>query len=414
MVADLQRRASANIMPNESGPPRPPPLRVQTCAGSGRIGAADGPSEAATFSFPGDVLPLPDGSALVSDTNNNAVRHVSVDERGLFTVRRVGAKGFTWMRPCGLAQLPDGGVLVCDTGHNRIRLLGADGSVSVFAGTGRRGLVDGPASHAAFDGPSGICVCADGSVLVADTGNNAIRAISFAPPTSHERGGALRRIVSTLAGTGRAGCADGPAAAATFDRPAAVLALGSPRDLGEGDGIVYVADSANHCIRTIAASTASKVPQLHVSTLCGKPGVAGHTDGPFSHCLLASPTGLAVLPDGTLAVADSANNAIRRLAVEGRVASTLAGSNERAWGLVDGPSAAARFNAPKVCLQSLPSPCPPLSLECCGALLVPSSAAAPCRCIRSCCSLALLRSPSHAHGVAAVRVRPGLGCRRVR
>ena len=332
-------------MGNESAPPPPPPLRVQTCAGSGRIGAADGPSEAATFSFPHAVLPLPDGSALVSDTNNDAVRHVSVDERGLYNVRRVGAKGFTWMRPRGLAQLPDGGVLVCDSGHNRIRLLGADGSVSVFAGSGRRGLVDGSAANAAFDNPSGICVCADGSVLVADTGNNSIRAISSAPPT--ERGGVTKRIVSTLAGTGRTGCIDGPAAAATFDKPSAVLALGSPRDLASGDGVVYVADSANHCIRTIAASTSAKQPTLCVSTLCGKPGLAGHTDGSFERCLLACPSGLAVLPDGTIAVTDSSNNAVRRLAVEARVASTLAGSKERAWGLVDGPSAQARFNAPK-------------------------------------------------------------------
>ena len=80
-----------------------------------------------------------------------------------------------------MAQLPDGGVLVCDSGHNRIRLLGADGTVSVFAGSGRRGLVDGLAAGAAFDNPSGICVCSDGSVLVADTGNNCIRAISHGP-----------------------------------------------------------------------------------------------------------------------------------------------------------------------------------------------------------------------------------------
>ena len=76
-------------------------LGCQTVAGSGRIGATDGPSESATFSFPYAVLPLPDNSALVSDTGNDTVRHVSIDERGRFAVRRVGAKGFTWMRPRG-------------------------------------------------------------------------------------------------------------------------------------------------------------------------------------------------------------------------------------------------------------------------------------------------------------------------
>ena len=164
------------------------------------------------------MLPLPDGSALVSDTNNDAIRHVSVDARGLFNVRRVGARGFTWMRPRGLAQLPDGGVLVCDSGHNRIRLLGADGSVSVFAGSGKRGLADGPVGVATFDSPAGICVCSDGSVLVADTGNHCIRAIN---------GVGSKRMVSTLAGTGRAGSTDGPAGAAAFDRPSGIIALGA-------------------------------------------------------------------------------------------------------------------------------------------------------------------------------------------
>lgn len=114
-------------------------LRCQTVAGSGRIGATDGAAEVSTFSFPTHVLPLADGSALVSDTGNDSVRHVSIDGRGGYSVRKVSLQGFTWMRPRGMAQLPDGGVLVCDSGHNRIRLLGADGGVSVYAGSGRRG-----------------------------------------------------------------------------------------------------------------------------------------------------------------------------------------------------------------------------------------------------------------------------------
>ena len=247
-----------------------------------------------------------------------------------------------------MARLPDGGVLVCDSGHNRIRLLGADGSVSVFAGTGRRGLVDGPASSATFDNPSGICVCADGSVLVADTGNHCIRAISLAPAGTTS--GGAKRVVTTLAGCGKPGSTDGPASSAAFDQPSAVLALGSPGDLGDGESVVYVADTGNKTIRTIAATTVGRHSDqrvLNVSTLCGKPGVAGLADGTFSECLLAGPTSIAMLPDGTLAVCDSANNNIRRLAVDARVCSTLAGSDARAWGLVDGPSAEARFNTPK-------------------------------------------------------------------
>ena len=316
----------------------PASFRVQTVAGSGRIGQADGPAETATFSFPTAVLPLADGSCLVSDTGNNMVRHVSVDARGGYSVRAVGSRGFTWLRPRGLAQLPDGGVLVCDSGHNRIRLLGADGSVSVFAGNGRRGRSDGSALGATFDAPVAVCVCADGSVLVCDGGNHCIRAVKTAP-------GSGKRYVETLAGSGRAGCADGPAAQATFDHPSAILALGSASGLEEGETVVYVADSGNHCMRVI--SLAARTGEVSVSTLCGRPTGAGHVDGGLGDGLLTSPMGLAQLPDGALAVTDAANNNLRRIDVRSRTLSTLAGSADKDWGLVDGSAEEARFNVPK-------------------------------------------------------------------
>ena len=227
-----------------------------------------------------------------------------------------------------MAQLPDGSVLVCDSGHNRIRLLGADGSVSVFAGSGRKGMSDGPSVGASFNSPSGLCVCADGTVLVADTGNDAVRAIA---PTASAR---EKRMVSTLAGCGSSGCTDGPAVSAKFNKPTAVLALGAPSGLTDGESVVYVADSNNHCIRTI--STGPRNGELLVGTLCGTPGVAGHADGAFASALLSTPTGLAVLSDGTLAVSDSSSNTLRRVHFASHKVSTLAGSGDRGWGLVDG------------------------------------------------------------------------------
>ena len=352
------------------------PLRVQTVCGSGRIGSSDGPSETATFSFPHSVLPLPDGSALVSDSGNDAVRHISIDHSGSgrFMVRRVGSRGFTWLRPRGMAQMADGGVLVCDSGHNRVRLLGADGSVSVFAGSGRKGMADGPAHAASFNAPSGLCVCADGTVLVADTGNHAIRVV--APTATARVGGAPQRVVSTLAGCGREGHGDGPAGAAKFDKPAAVLALGPPSGLAGGESVVYVADAGNHCLRIIsngpsgiggkensgdgngrrkssvgaassAAGGSAAAGELIVGTLCGKPGVSGCANGKFGEVLMGSPTGLAVLPDGTLAVSEASSNMVRRVHVEAQRVSPLAGCADRAYGLVDGPSDEARFNCPK-------------------------------------------------------------------
>ena len=301
------------------------------------MGSQDGGSEAATFSFPHAVLVLPDGSALVSDSGNDAVRHISVEARtGLYCVRRVSSRGFTWLRPRGMAQLPDGGVLVCDSGHNRIRLLGADGSVSIFAGTGRKGMHDGPALAATFDSPSGVCVMADGSVLVADTGNHCIRSIT---------GGGMKRTVSTLAGCGRAGKTDGPAGGASFDKPTAIVALGGASGLSDGQSVVYVADSGNSCLRRI--STGNRHGDLNVGTLCGQAGSPGGTDGAFAEALFGNPTSLAVLPDGALVVSDSTNNNLRRVSVHDRTVSTLAGAQDRGWGLIDGTGAEARFNVPR-------------------------------------------------------------------
>lgn len=283
-----------------------PQLRCQTVAGSGRIGASDGPAEHATFSFPTHVLPLADGSALVSDTGNDSVRHVSIDSRGGYSVRCVGSRGFTWLRPRGMAQLSDGGVLVCDSGHNRVRLLGADGTVSVFAGSGRRGRTDGPATSATFDTPTAACVCADGSVLVCDSGNHCIRTIV----TVGDSSGGQRRIVGTLAGCGRAGSADGPAQQASFDSPCAVVALGTASGLEDGESVVYVADSGNHCVRLVTRTPGSG--ELAVGTLCGKANVAGNTDGALADGTLATPSGLAVLPDGSLAVSSPASTSLRQ------------------------------------------------------------------------------------------------------
>ena len=259
-------------------------------AGSGRIGASDGVAELATFSAPHSVLPLADGSCIVSDCGNDSVRHVSADANGDYTVQRVGPRGFGWLRPKGLALLPDGGVLVCDSGHNRVRLLGADGRVSIFAGSGRRGLQDGNALEASFDGPCGLGVCADGTVLVCDTGNHCLRAV-------FSNGG--RRTVRTLAGTGAAGSGDGAASLASFDSPSAVLALGGA---DENASVVYVADSANHCIRII---TTPKDEPLSVGTLAGTPGLSGCVDGPLNESLFGCPAGLALGADGALLVSDS-------------------------------------------------------------------------------------------------------------
>ena len=112
--------------------------------------------------------------------------------------------------PFGLAAAPDGRIFVSDAGSShRIRQIAADGTVTTVAGGGR-GFADGRGSQARFATPSGIAVAPDGTLVVADTGNHAIRRVSASG------------VVTTIAGDGTAGYVDGPSAQARFNAPVGV------------------------------------------------------------------------------------------------------------------------------------------------------------------------------------------------
>jgi sugar lactone lactonase YvrE len=197
--------------------------------------------------------------------------------------------------PFGVAVDAHGNVYVADGGDsNRIRKIGADGTVSTFAG-GHEGFVDGTGSAAAFHTPSALAIDRSGNLYVADTGNHAIRKIT---PDGK---------VSTLAGSGKPGFADGIGASAQFNGPVGVAV--------DDAGIVYVADTYNDRIRRVAKDGS-------VTTLAGT-GLPGNADGTATAAGLDTPAAIAVAPDGALYVADTGNDAIRKIGKDG-VVSTIA------------------------------------------------------------------------------------------
>ena len=108
----------------------PQAFEVLTVAGSGRLGASDGPAKRAAFAMPSSVLQLPDGSLLVCDTGNNRLCRLLRQPGGGGSSTSSCASGVivstvcakaSWLAPKGLALLPDGGVLVSDSGHNKLR-----------------------------------------------------------------------------------------------------------------------------------------------------------------------------------------------------------------------------------------------------------------------------------------------------
>ena len=184
--------------------------------------------------------------------------------------------------PFAVAIARDGTLYVADAGEtNRIRRIDSEGNVTTLPGT--------------FDTPSGIALDKAGNVIVADTGAHVIRRITPAG------------VVTTLAGDGTAGFRDGAAAQARFSGPIGVAA--------DDKGNVYVADSYNDRIRLIT-------PDGRVRTLAGG-NAPGFADGQGAAAAFDTPTTLAIDRDGALLVADTGNDAIRKVAPDGRV-TTLA------------------------------------------------------------------------------------------
>jgi len=191
----------------------------------------------------------------------------------------------TFKLPQGVAVDASGNVYVADTGDNKIRMITPAGMVSTIAGSGAEGSSDGIGAAASFYNPTGVAVDASGNVYIADTKNNKIRKIT------------LGGIVSTFAGSGIQGSADGSGTAAQFYGPQGVAV--------DASGNVYVADSGNNKIRKIT-------PAGDVSTWAGS-GTQGSDDGTSAAASFYKPTGIAVDASGNLYVADSVNNKIRKI-----------------------------------------------------------------------------------------------------
>jgi hypothetical protein len=193
--------------------------------------------------------------------------------------------------PIGVAVGADGTIFVADTYNDRIRAIGSDGRVKTIAGGREPGFRDGAGIEARFDTPCGIVAASDGSLFIADTGNHRVRRIS---PDG---------MVTTIAGTGDAQTIDGPLAQAAFDEPTAIAL--------RRDGALFVADAGSSCIRMITFGEAPSV-----RTLAGGFPI-GLVDGEAESSRLNDPTGLAFTPDDILVFADSANGLIRALLPRG-------------------------------------------------------------------------------------------------
>jgi sugar lactone lactonase YvrE len=285
---------------------------VTTFAGDGSPLFRDSQqSTQAAFSDPFGIAIAGDGTIYVADAGeSNRIRKIT--NEGIVTTLAGGSEGFadgvgaaaSFNTPSGLAIDSSGNLYVADTGNNRIRKVTPQGEVSTIAGDGTTGYVDGPAAQARFNGPIGVAVDAAGNVFVADTYNDRVRKIT---PEGQ---------VSTVAGAGVPGYADGDRNSSLFDTPCGVIAM--------IDGSLIVADTANDRLRKIA-------PDGNVSTL--PVNINGDE--------ISSPVGLALTHDNFLYVTELDRSRVIQIAPEG-TAHVIAG---RGSGFADGAES-ARFNQP--------------------------------------------------------------------
>ncbi|MGI4854816.1 MAG: Ig-like domain repeat protein [Janthinobacterium lividum] len=277
------------------------------------------------------------GNIYLADNGNNRIRRVDAGTGLISTVAGSGLPGFSGDSgpataadldsPSGMTMDGAGNLYFADELNNVIRRIDATSQIiTTVAGTPRtRGYSgdNGPATSALLNRPLGISLDSQGNLVIADSGNNAIRLVD-----------AVSGNIRTVAGTGTAGFSgDNQAAtAAQLSGPSATLGL--------PDGTLLVSDTGNHRVRRVDLAG-------QITTVAGNgvPQFQGD-GGPATAASLKAPGGLTLDPAGNLYIADSGNNRIRLIDVDSKQMSTIMGTDSEGFSGDDGPANLASMYNP--------------------------------------------------------------------
>ena len=268
--------------------------------------------EPTALRFPGKVIALPGGTYLLSDTARHSVAEIDAD--GETVLRRFGAgeRGLLdgkaqealFSEPQGLCLLDEYTAIVADSVNHALRAIDLrTGAVSTLAGTGRQwaqgSATSGPARDVDLSSPWDLAVAPDGRVVIAMAGIHQLWVYDPAGQT-----------VSVLAGTTNEGLVDGSLGDAWFSQPSGLTV--------DAEGSLWIADSESSALRRLDLGTGT------VTTVVGQ-GLFdfGLRDGAADQALLQHPLGVTALPDGSIAISDTYNGAIRRYDPAANQVSTL-------------------------------------------------------------------------------------------
>ena len=278
----------------------------------------------ATFNAPTALAVDASGNIYVADYGNNLIREISANGvvttlagSGVQGAINTKATNAAFNGPTGLCLDANGNLYIADNNNNQIRMISA-GNVTTVAGSDSIGAVDGIGPKAYFFGPMGVVCDAGGNLFVTDAGNNLIRKV--VPSTGQ---------VSTVAGNINPGFSNGALLSARFNSPGGIAI--------DGSGNLYVADLLNNMIREI------NLGSQQVTTIAGNNDTTTDRNGPDSTALFYYPTSVATDALGNIYVAEYVTNVIRKISANG-IVSTFAGSGKA--GLIDSTGTAAEFNGP--------------------------------------------------------------------
>jgi sugar lactone lactonase YvrE len=308
---------------------------ITTVAGGSTSGFAGdgGPATSAQLRFPFGVFVDSAGNLFIADEGNSRIR--KVDTAGtITTIAGNGTVNFSGDNgpatsaslqfPIGVFADATGNLFIADQGNNRVRKVNASGVITTVAGTGA-GTFSGdnnPATGAQLNVPASVFVDSAGNLFIADQQNAAIRRVDHAT-----------QVITTVAGNGTGGFVGdgGPATSAQLNFPSGVFV--------DSAGNLFIADEFNNRVRKVDITG-------NITTVAGNGtgGFAGD-NGPATSAQLSSPNGVFVDSAGSLFIADSSNNRIRKVDANG-IITTVAGNGTRGFAGDGGPATSAQLSSP--------------------------------------------------------------------
>jgi trimeric autotransporter adhesin len=314
-------------------------VSVSTLAGNGERGFVDGPAKIATFSGPSAVAIDKFGTLYVADTGNNAIR--KVDTQGnVTTLAGDGSRGFTdgspreanFNAPSALSIDGGGNVFVADTGNYAIRKITPEGIVTTLAGTGKSGSTNGPGGRnetATFAKLKALTVDGDNNVFVADdlslrkidknakvTAYGSRLPISLTSGLAADRDGSLY-VSSPYSGVVKVSSNEKLTVLMSSSKDRPFMGPGPLNIAREANGTILLSDSGRNTIEQVDPSgtlTLLVGPNQRAVDGAATPGFTNGSGGPTGPATMNRPGGIAVDSDGTIFVADTANNSIRKIA----------------------------------------------------------------------------------------------------